>query len=162
MSECNTWYDCNVVSLEVPGKIECRNIVMRTVSAACKLAGLAGRGVGRDFGADVLSAVGEAYNNIVLHGYAGRKPGSVQMKIRSCPECVQVEIKDTGASFDPAQASPPDLSALPESGIGVFLMRAMVDEVFYVAGCPNVLTLVKHLDNRAEASLANANQGARK
>jgi serine/threonine-protein kinase RsbW len=72
------------------------------------------------------------------------------MKIRRYAQCISVEIKDTGASFDPAQALPPDLTALPESGVGIFLMRSMVDEVFYVAGCPNVLTLVKHIDTGAQ------------
>lgn len=118
---------------------------MRTVSAVCRLASAAGAGA-QDFGAEVLSAVGEAYNNIVLHGYAGREPGSVQMRIHNCTDCVRVEIRDTGTSFDPTQVPQPDLAMLPESGIGIFVMRSMMDEVSYVAGCPNVLTLVKRLD----------------
>jgi serine/threonine-protein kinase RsbW len=144
MSECNNPDGCNEIFLEVPGKLECRNVVMRTLSAVCALTSLAS-GQHGDVGVDVLSAVGEAYNNIVLHGYAGRMPGSVQMKIRNCSECVRVELKDTGASFDPTRAPTPDLGALPESGLGVFLMRSLVDEVSYVAGAPNVLTLVKRL-----------------
>jgi serine/threonine-protein kinase RsbW len=145
-TECNNLNGCDEVYLEVPGKIQCRNVVMRTVSAVCMLTSAARHGENSDFGVHVLSAVGEAYNNIVLHGYAGRKPGSIQMKICNCSKCVRVEIRDTGASFDPAEAPTPDLDALPESGVGIFLMRSMVDEVSYVAGCPNVLTLVKHLD----------------
>jgi serine/threonine-protein kinase RsbW len=143
MSEYNRPDGWNEVSLEVPGKLECRTVVMRTLSAVCALASLAGGQ--SDVRADVLSAVGEAYNNIVLHGYAGRTPGSVQMKVRNCSKCVRVELKDTGASFDPTQVPTPDLAGLPESGLGVFLMRSLVDEVSYVAGCPNVLTLVKRL-----------------
>jgi serine/threonine-protein kinase RsbW len=118
---------------------------MRTVSAVCKLAGSASHAQGSEFCVNLLSAVGEAYNNIVLHGYAGRTPGPIQMKIRSLAQCVMIEIRDTGFSFDPAQAPAPDLSSLPESGVGIFLMRSMVDELSYVAGSPNVLTLVKRL-----------------
>lgn len=151
MSECNNPNGCDEVSLEVPATIACRNVVMRTVSAVCKLAGVACARQPSDIRSDVLSAVGEAYNNIVLHGYAGRTRGSIQMKIHNCSNCVRVEIRDTGASFDPTQASPPDLAALPESGVGIFLMRSMVDEVSYVPGCPNVLTLVKHLGGSAQA-----------
>lgn len=145
MSECSNLHSCQEVSLEVPARLECRNVVMRTLSAVCRLATAAGDGA-RDFGVDVLSAVGEAYNNIVLHGYAGRKGGSVQMRIHNCANYVRVELRDMGESFDPMQAPKPDLEALPESGIGIFLMRAMMDEVSYVAGCPNVLTLVKRLN----------------
>ena len=140
---------CRVVSLEVPGRIECRDVVMRTVSAACKLLAPVTRRPGAhgcDLPTHVVSAVGEAYNNIVLHGYAGREPGSIKMTIENFPECVRVVIKDTGASFDPSQSLPPDLDALPVSGLGIFVMRSMVDELSYVAGSTNVLTLVKRVD----------------
>ena len=150
-TECNNPTGCNEVYLEVPGKIECRNVVMRTVSAVCQLTADTGHCEGSDLRILVLSAVGEAYNNIVLHGYAGRTPGPIRMKIRNCSRSVRVEISDTGESFDPAQAPPPDLASLPESGIGIFLMRSMVDEISYVAGCPNVLTLVKRLDRSCDS-----------
>ena len=149
-TECNNPDGCDEVCLEVPAKIGCRNVVMRTLSAVCKLTVAASHTPGSDFCMDLLSAVGEAYNNIVLHGYAGRTPGPFQMKIRNCSRCVRVEIRDMGASFDPAEAPAPDLASLPESGIGIFLMRSMVDEVFYVAGCPNVLTLVKRFEQSCE------------
>jgi len=140
---------CNIICLEVPGKIEFRDMVLRTVSSACKLvipdAGARGSR-GSEFSAHLVSAVGEAYNNIVLHGYAGREAGSVKMQIENCSEWMRVIIKDSGASFDPSQAAPPDLDSLPESGLGVFIMRSFVDEVTYVAGPPNVLTLLKRLD----------------
>ena len=140
---------CNIIRLEVPGKIECRDMVLRTVSSACKLI-IPDTGVGSarysEFTAHMVSAVGEAYNNIVLHGYAGRIPGSVQVQIENCREWMRVMIKDTGTSFDPSKALPPDLETLPESGMGVFIMRSFVDEVAYVAGPPNVLTLLKRLD----------------
>ena len=151
MTECTASTTCDEVFLEVPGRLECRNVVIRTVSAFCRLTGLAAHKMDSDFGTGVLSAVGEAYNNIVLHGYSGRNPGSVQVKIRNCHDCVRVEIKDTGTSFDPTNAPPPDLSALPESGLGIFLIRSMVDEVSYVAGSPNRLTLTKYLKGRGEA-----------
>jgi serine/threonine-protein kinase RsbW len=128
-------------------------VVLRTVDAACKLivGGSQKRGTQcSDLPLHVLTAVSEAYNNIVLHGYAGREPGSVQLTIERCPERMWVVLKDTGVSFDPSQALPPDFAALPESGLGIFVMRSMVDEFSYVAGSPNVLTLVKRLDGPAE------------
>jgi serine/threonine-protein kinase RsbW len=140
---------CNIIRLEVPGRIECRDMVLRTVSSACKLIipeASAGASRYSEFTAQMVSAVGEAYNNIVLHGYAERNPGSVQVQIENCPAWMRVLIKDTGESFDPCQALPPDLETLPESGMGVFIMRSFVDEVAYVAGHPNVLTLLKRLD----------------
>jgi serine/threonine-protein kinase RsbW len=143
---------CNVICLEVPGILECRDIMLRTVSAACKLVMPKSRSPGSrhsEFISHVVSAVGEAYNNIVLHGYAGREPGTVNMRIENCREWMRIIIKDFGVSYDPSQASPPNLEALPESGLGIFIMRSFVDEVTYVAGAPNVLTLFKRLDASA-------------
>jgi serine/threonine-protein kinase RsbW len=153
-----------VVCLEVPGKIECRDVVMRTVSAACKWIGLTAQRQGlpeSHFHMHVVSAVGEAYNNIVLHGYGGSRAGQVQVAIENGYECVRVVIKDTGASFDPAQAACPDLTALPESGLGIFVMRSMVDELSYVAGSPNVLTLVKRFGGEGDLDLDVVDDGTK-
>jgi serine/threonine-protein kinase RsbW len=131
-------------------------MVLRTVSAACKLVmpeASRGGSLHATFSGHVVSAVGEAYNNIILHGYAGRDPGPVQVQIENCPEWIRITIKDTGISFDPAQALLPDLDSLPESGLGIFIMRSFVDEISYVAGSPNVLTLLKRLDGSGESGI---------
>ncbi len=146
----------NVVILEVPGIIECRDMVLRTVSAACKLVMPDARTQGSiysEFTNQIISAVGEAYNNIVLHGYAGREPAPIALRIENCRDWMRIVIKDFGISFDPAQATSPDLASLPESGLGVFIMRSFVDEVTYSAGSPNVLTLFKRLDETAEGDM---------
>jgi len=142
---------CNVISLEVPGILECRDMMLRTVSAACKLVIPKKRSRDTRYSeiiSQIVSAVGEAYNNIVLHGYAGREPGTIHMRVENCSEWMRVIIRDTGASFDPSQAPAPNLEALPESGLGIFIMRSFMDEVTYVCGPPNVLTLFKRLDAR--------------
>jgi serine/threonine-protein kinase RsbW len=153
---------CNVVFLEVPGRLEYRDMVLRTVSASCKLVipkVHARRSRYSEFATHIVSAVGEAYNNIVIHGYSGREPGSIQVRIENCHEWIRVTIMDTGASFDPSQARPPDLEALPESGLGVYIMRSFVDEMTYVPGAadsPNVLTLLKRLDRFLGSSITNS------
>ncbi len=147
---------CNVICLEVPGIIECRDMTLRTVAAACKLVMPDSR-VREVHHAElithIVSAVGEAYNNIVLHGYAGREPGTVHMRIENCCEWMRVMMKDTGISFDPRQVLPPDLEALPESGMGIFIMRSFVDEITYEAGPPNTLMLFKRLDGDKESGI---------
>jgi len=153
---------CIIVRLEVPGVIQYRDIMLRTLSATCKLITPASRARSSRaslFSAHLVSAVGEAYNNIALHGYAGREPGAIRMEIEQGSDWIRVVLEDTGASFDPALARPPDLDALPESGLGVFIMQSFVDEVTYVPGPPNVLTLFKRLDEPREASLNSRRRG---
>jgi anti-sigma regulatory factor (Ser/Thr protein kinase) len=58
---------------------------------------------------------------------------------------MRLTIEDYGASFDPLTAQVPDLDALPESGLGIYIMRSLMDEVTYQPGRPNVLNLSKRI-----------------
>ena len=55
--------------------------------------------------------------------------------------------------FDPAQVHAPDLHSLPESHMGLYIIRSCVDDVSYRRGdpplSPNVLTLTKRRVARA-------------
>lgn len=141
--------DTHTIRLQIEGRLEHRDLVLRVVAAACRLACLArGRadlhGHTRTY---VLSAVGEAFNNIALHGYRDRPMGNVEIEIAFTDDRLAIALSDWGTSFDPCTVPPPDLDSLPESGMGVFIMRSFVDEIQYAPGAPNVLTLIKRLPN---------------
>jgi serine/threonine-protein kinase RsbW len=117
------------------------------VALVCKLA-LEERGSaagGEALKNELMSAVGEAFNNIVLHGYAEHASGDVRLLAEFDSERIVVEILDHGASFDPALIATPDLAVLPESGLGYYIIRSFVDHVDYRPGPPNVLRLTKSL-----------------
>src|SRR5215471_14357319 len=60
-----------LIRIQMLGILAHRDVALRAVSAACKL--VTGRPQGpiwNEFRMQVVSAVGEAFNNIVLHGYA--------------------------------------------------------------------------------------------
>ena len=99
---------------------------------------------------EFVSAFGEAFNNVVLHSYAGMDPpGAVQIDIAWDSEKITACLMDEGKSFDPGSVPSPDLEALPESGMGLFIIRSFVDELEYVAGPPNVVRLTKLLRPRS-------------
>jgi serine/threonine-protein kinase RsbW len=135
------------VVLRVPAVLAYRELACRTVAAVCKLS--QGRGnwasaaANRRFTNELMSAVGEAFNNIAIHSYAHTEPGAVEIELAWTPEQIVVEVRDTGASFDFASVPAPDLESPQESGMGVYIIRAFVDEAEYRAGCPNVLVLTK-------------------
>jgi serine/threonine-protein kinase RsbW len=135
----------------VPGVIRYRNVVLRAVSAACKTgareAGLDGAAADQLCIA-VISAAGEAFNNIALHGYQGREPDIIRIEMELEGTGLWIRLEDYGRSFDPASIAPPDLAALPESGMGVFILRSLMDEVTYAPGSPNTMTLFKRIDAR--------------
>jgi serine/threonine-protein kinase RsbW len=134
----------HIIRLEVQGTLEHRDVALRTVSAACRLPF---RGAREDrfqeFRSHVVSAVGEAFNNIAIHGYKGRAPGTVEIEVAATADQLSVELRDYGMSYDPDAAPSPDLENLPESGLGVFIMKSFMDRVEYTPGAPNVLKLTK-------------------
>jgi serine/threonine-protein kinase RsbW len=150
-----------VIHLELPGELRFRNVVLRTVGVACKAA-MADRDANGSsdsidsidasaaaaFVSQVVTAVGEAFNNVVLHGYSGDRSGTVRIAVEFGTGFVRLIIEDMGESWDPLRVGAPDLDALPESGMGVFIMRSFMDEVAYRPGRPNVLTMSKRIGGR--------------
>ena len=162
-----------VVGLRVPGSLAYRHFAIRLVSAACKMAfgtsgacgpysssgarGLLGSASGergascgaydepdRDFEPEVVSAFGEAFNNIAVHSYRGVEPGQVHIEVDWDDDKLAITLIDSGHTYDPATIAAPDLDALPERGMGLFIMSSCMDEVDYRAGPPNVLRMIKH------------------
>ncbi len=144
------WYSLggqHIIRLEVQGILDHRDVALRTVSAACRLPFRGSRGDRfQEFRSHVVSAVGEAFNNIAIHGYRGRSPGVVEIEVAASQDELSVELRDYGESYDPNVAPTPDLNTLPESGLGVFIMKSFMDRVEYTPGAPNVLRLTKLVD----------------
>jgi len=133
------------IRIGVLGILEHRDIVLRAVSAACKLAMVQPSGPDwQEFQAQVVSAVSEAFNNLVLHGYRGRRDGRVDLVIRPSAGGIEIEVRDWGKGFDPKKVPLPELEAMPESGMGLFIMQSFM-EMNYRKGRPNLLTLRKKI-----------------
>jgi len=127
-----------MIRLQVPSRLEYRDLAIRTVASACKLVPR----VRDDFSHGVISAFSEALNNVVLHGY-GIDGGDIQIEIEVGRDRLIICLMDYGRSFDLEAVPPPDLESLPESGLGVFIMRSFMDDVTYVGGIPNRLSMTK-------------------
>jgi serine/threonine-protein kinase RsbW len=108
------------------------------------------RDADRDFRNDVVTAFGEAFNNIVIHGYKGRSDGVVDLEVDIGSDEITIRILDTGHEVEFTSVEPPDLLSLPEGGLGVFMIHALVDEVVYRGGSPNVLRLTKRMTDRED------------
>ena len=139
-----------VIGLRVPGTLAYRHLAVRLVTTACRVALGVERAdtsdasdVDDDFTHEVVSAFGEAFNNIALHGYRDVTPGAIHIEVEWDEDRLVIVVLDTGRTFDLDSVSLPDLDAMQESGMGVFIMRSCMDEVDYRPGPPNVLRLVK-------------------
>jgi len=97
---------------------------------------------------DLLLAVEEAYVNVTTYAYptAG---GMVRMRCTATPAGgVLVEIEDDGQPFNPLEHTEPELDKDVHSrkigGLGIFLIRKLVDTVEYERqGTTNKLLLLK-------------------
>ncbi len=91
-------------------------------------------------------ALEEAVVNVFKHAYANRG-GEITVRIsRNAHGKVTVEIEDSGPPFNPLERPEPDISlgidAREPGGLGIHLIRHMVDEVSYRRqGAKNILTL---------------------
>ncbi|GMV17189.1 MAG: ATP-binding protein [Sorangiineae bacterium PRO1] len=143
-----------MIRLSVPGTLPHRDLVLRVVASSCKLLRSqraktqeTGRSEHHDFDNEVVSAVGEVFNNIAIHGYAGGVAGNVEIEIQIEESGLVLRLADTGKSFDLLADTAATLPNLPESHMGLFIVRSFMDEVRYEvgngSGKPNVLTLTK-------------------
>lgn len=99
-----------------------------------------------DVGHRVISAFVEAFNNAVIHAYKGQPPGPVEVEMVVTGDRLRVTVSDHGHGFAPETVPEPDLDALPEGGLGLFIIRNFMDTVSYTrVGEINVLTMEKLL-----------------
>jgi serine/threonine-protein kinase RsbW len=145
-----------VIRLRVPGALQYRDLTVRCVAAACKLVGAGDHGSGpirlnREFDDQVVSAFSEAFNNAAIHSYHGQPGGELEIEIELGDDSITIRLLDYGASFDLADVPEPDLDSLPESGLGIFIIKSFMDEVKYEAGAPNVLSMTKSIKSASRA-----------
>jgi len=90
-------------------------------------------------------AVEEAAVNICSYAYE-IPPGEITIRISRETEVVRIELIDVGVPFDPLAADAPDIKMELENrevgGLGIFLIRRVLDEVHYSrSGDSNILSL---------------------
>ena len=143
----------DIVRFSVPGTLPYRDVVLRVVASACRLGRSGAEGAQEpghrarveDFDDKVVSAVGEAFNNIALHAYAGVR-GEAKLELGFEPDGLTVRLLDTGESFNLSAELGQNLETLRVSRMGLEIILSCMDEVTYVPGgptTPNVLTMTK-------------------
>ncbi len=97
----------------------------------------------------VKLAVDEACTNIIEHAYGAEKGGDIECTCSADQACIRIMLRDHGTPFDPTLAPNPDLTLdleeRPIGGLGVFLIKTLMDEIHYetLGESGNLLTLVK-------------------
>jgi serine/threonine-protein kinase RsbW len=96
-------------------------------------------------------AADEASSNIIEHAYAGFTGGTLEIDLSTSENELKIVMRDRGKPFDPSSVPEPnvkaDLSERKIGGLGMYLMRKLMDEVFYESSPEkgNTLTMIKRL-----------------
>jgi len=96
-------------------------------------------------------AVDEACANIIDHAYGGENLGTIDLFVQTENNEIKIILEDNGKAFEPAEVLPPDLESpleiRAERGLGLFLIKTLMDDVFFDAPKPglNRLTMIKRL-----------------
>ncbi len=94
-------------------------------------------------------AADEAASNIIEHAYAGISDASLDVTCDINGDELIITMRDNGRPFDPSKVKQPnlkaDLSERQIGGLGMYLMRKLMDGVHYEANARtgNLLTMTK-------------------
>lgn len=100
----------------------------------------------------IALALDEAICNVIRHGYDGRADGEVVLNVwpveeNGQPAAMWLELEDRAKQVDPARITPRDLDDVRPGGLGVHLIRELMDESRYEPreGGGMRLTMVRRL-----------------
>lgn len=78
----------------------------------------------------------EALNNVIKHSYGGNSSEPIDINIKKDSKLLEMEIIDVGIPrknlvIKDLDFDPNDIENLPESGMGLFIIKQLMDELDY-------------------------------
>jgi serine/threonine-protein kinase RsbW len=132
-------------SMQLPARIESMELLLQFISDNARALGFSGKRV-----KEIELATEEALVNIINYAYPDHQ-GNIKVTCVQHPsESFAIEIEDTGIAFDMLSLKDPDISADVSDreigGLGVFLIRKLMDEVrYHRKNGKNILNLIAHI-----------------
>ena len=118
--------------LKIPGQKDNLEIIRNFISGVAKKVGFDEDDVNK-----IELAVDEACTNVIKHAYLEDETQHIDIAIKIDYQKLTVIVTDRGKSFDMEEVEMPDmktyLAELRVGGLGVYLMRTLMDEVDYQA-----------------------------
>ena len=83
---------------------------------------------------ETLVAVGEACTNSIRHAYSGEPGREIRVTVEESRKKLVFKIRDYGRKIDLSKVKTPKLPPRKAGGLGIYLMKRMMDAVEYRAG----------------------------
>ena len=80
---------------------------------------------------DIKLAVTEACTNIIKHAFKYDQNRKFSLAIQVCDDFFLIHVTYTDTDFNPDAIPLPDLSNIKEGGLGVFIIRNIMDNIHY-------------------------------
>lgn len=108
-------------------------------------------GLKEDVIGKIILAVDEACTNIIKHAYKYSVDGEINVAVKADKSKFTIQITDSGNHFNPKEIPDPDIQKYHKEkkggGLGMFLMKKLMDEVSYrnLTNNRNQVTLTKYI-----------------
>lgn len=133
--------DSRLAELRVPARAERLAIVRATVRAALDHPDWVAV---RD---DVVLAVDEACQNVIRHAYGADGGGDLEVHLTTGPDRLVIDVRDFAPPVDPDRVAGRDLDDVQPGGLGVNLIRSVMDEARFLpppAGGGNLFRMTRY------------------
>ncbi len=134
----------SLLEMRFPARADRMKLVRGSIRAAARMCGF------NDTAAqDIVLAVDEACQNIIVHGYKGREDGEILLNLARKQDGIQVILLDTAPLVDPATIVPRALTDIRPGRLGSYFIREIMDTADYRPrpdGAGNLLEMFKRLD----------------
>ncbi len=107
----------------------------------------------------IVLAMDEALANVMKHGYQGRKDCEIHVRLESVDgpggeNGLQVVVRDRGEQVDPERIQGRDLNDVRPGGLGVHIIRTVMNEVEYrcLEEGGMQLRMVKYVSGRGDTA----------
>jgi len=111
-------------TLTIPSDLRMLSVARAFIEAICQT-----EDMDRNTIHNIVLAMGEAVTNIIRHGHRENPEASVQISCRIDRDLVEILLLDEADPFDLAAVPYMDPGELRVGGRGVYLMRALMDEL---------------------------------
>ena len=135
------------IEIRIPSDPRFLKIIRMTVSHLCELLGFS-----VEEQKSTVLAVDEACTNIIKHAYKGDPEQVIKITFKLLPDGLKVLLRDYGRKADLKQMKSRKLSDVRPGGIGIHLIKSVMDVVKYdnTLEQGNELTLIKYLRQKKE------------
>lgn len=116
------------LKMQVQGSSETLSLIRRVIVASVQHLKLSNAVLN-----DIKLATTEACTNVIKHAYKFDESMSFELEIKTSNDVFAVEVFYEDPEFVPENIPVPDLNEIKEGGLGVFIIRNIMDHVDYQA-----------------------------